>query len=276
MREFVLLNQYLRAMALPDYGTNDWIDNSIGSNREIDVSVIITSFNYADHIKKCLESVIKAAELKPEIEIIVIDDASSDDSLSRLLEFRKTANIPISIIQTWWNVGVSRARNIAISRARGEYVFILDADNTISPSSLQNLYSLASKSNATAAFGPVKRVRLDNSVDGIISHMKFKPKYLLNNGNYIDAMALFRRQKILDIGGYNVSLLRFIGGWEDYALWLELAKHKCSVLFCPEIIGQYLVKPNSMVKKITEKEMIAFRQFAQKNYPDFKALSELK
>lgn len=275
-RKAILLSQFHRALALPDWGIKYWGCYNYSSTRKIDVSVIITSFNYSALIKTCLESVFKAAEHKPEIEIIVIDDSSKDNSINKILEFSLYSPVQILIIQTWWNVGVSRARNLAISRAQGEYIFILDADNFILPTALKNLFNLAHESKADAVFGPIKRVNLDGSYDGIVSNMEFDHQYLLNHGNYIDAMAMFHRQKILDIGSYNVSLLKFIGGWEDYELWLNLAKHNYNVAFLKKNIGLYLIKPDSMVKNITTDEMIAFREYAKSNYPGFNAFANLK
>ena len=274
-RKRILLSQYYRAIALPNWGFKIFKDSHI-ANKKIDVSVIITSFNYSSYIQACIKSVIRAAEHKSEIEIVVIDDASSDDSIIKILESIKNAPIPVLVMRSWWNVGVSRARNLAISRAHGKYVFILDADNSVSPKAIENLYALAYKASADAAYGIINRVNLDGSSDGVVSNTTFNHHYLLNNGNYIDAMALFHRQKLLNIGGFNVELLQFIGGWEDYALWLELAKHKFKVAFLKEEIGLYLVKTNSMVKKITTTEMIAFREYSKSHYPGFNALANLK
>lgn len=274
-RKKVLLGQYYRAIALPDWGFRTWKFNQ-KPNENIDISVIITSYNYAFYIEDCINSVLNAAKFKPEIEIVVIDDASTDDSLNKIKQFIQYSPVPALVMRTWWNVGVSRARNLAISQARGQFVFILDADNTLFPSALRDLHVLSKNSSADATYGIINRIKIDGSSDGIVSNRDFNHQILLTKGNYIDAMALFNTQKLLELGGYNIHLLKFIGGWEDYALWLELGKRKCNIQFLNRKIGTYLVKNQSMVKSITTNEMIAFREYAKANYPGFNAFSNLK
>ena len=88
-------------------------------------------------------------------------------------------------------------------------------------------------------------------------------------------MALFRKDKIIDIGGYDANLLKIIGGWEDYNIWLKMVDRGCMVAFMPYKIGIYRIKPDSMVKKITNEEIIAFRNYASSLYKNFKALADI-
>lgn len=272
-RERMLLSQYHRAKALPDWAVRVWSNNI--KAEQIDISIVVTCFNYSLYIQESLRSIFSAAKYKPEIEIIVVDDCSKDDSGNKIQRSLKNSSIPSYLIRTFWNVGVSKARNIGINRAKGIYIFILDADNKIYSKSLKNLFETISNSDADAAYGPIDRFTLDGKFIDQISHMKFSPTHLLNHGNYIDAMALFRRDKLVNIGGYDINLLKIIGGWEDYAIWLQMVDRGCKVAFTSYKIGFYRIKPDSMVKKITNEEIIAFRNYASSLFKNFKAPSNL-
>lgn len=97
------------------------------------VSCIIPMHNNSKHIKQCLESVIN--QTYNNIEIIIVDDASEDnsveivndlsDSLKNQLEFNKT----IKIFKLQQNVGAAKARNKGIEEAVGDYICFLDADD---------------------------------------------------------------------------------------------------------------------------------------------------
>lgn len=274
-REKHLLSQYHRALALPNWGLKICKSPNHDLANRIDITVIITCFNYSTYIQEALKSVFLASQYKTEIEVIVIDDASKDKSNQKIRELIKESPIPMTLLCPWWNVGVSRARNLGIIHARGDYIFILDADNAVYPRALLNLFCRINELSADAAFGPIDRINPDGSFHSIVSHKEFEPDYLFNYGNYIDAMALFRKEKLLQIGGYDVSLLKNIGGWEDYSVWLKFANLGYKVAFSPQKVGFYRIKSGSMASEITNEEVIAFRENMSFHYPEFKAFRDL-
>lgn len=265
-RQRFLIAQYIRSKLLPKWGINK-INNHVATDphQSIDISILITCYNYSRLVSQAINSVIQAELSELSIEIIVINDASTDDSQSTLESYFKHTTHPFSIITTWWNVGLTRARNLALSHARGKYIFILDADNTIKPSALNVLYDTAQKTQASAAYGPIQRVLMDGTEDGFLSNEPFNSDRL-TIGNYIDAMALFHTTTLKNLGGYNEELIGMIGGWEDYDMWLQLANQSLTVAFNPCIIGHYLVKPDSMVKKITASEMASAMHYFRNKY----------
>ena len=94
------------------------------SNNNPIISVIIPVYNVSDYIKKCISSVINQTYLN--IEIIVIDDFSQDDSISKVREFKDSR---IKIINNTKHRGVSATRNIGIDAAKGEFIIFLDSDD---------------------------------------------------------------------------------------------------------------------------------------------------
>ena len=105
----------------------------------IKVSVVMPIYNAYKYIRPALESVME--QTLREIEIICVDDGSTDHTLDILKEYQsKDARIRII---TENNAGPAAARNKGLSRVRGEYVIFLDADDFFNPSLLEKLYEVA-------------------------------------------------------------------------------------------------------------------------------------
>ncbi|MBE9561043.1 MAG: glycosyltransferase family 2 protein [Proteobacteria bacterium] len=102
------------------------------------ISVIIPVYNAEQLLRQCLDSVLQQS--LPQIEILLINDASSDDSQLIIDEYLM-ADDRFKVIRLKQNSGVSTARNAGIKKAIGEYVIFLDADDYWgSPRMLQQLY----------------------------------------------------------------------------------------------------------------------------------------
>jgi glycosyltransferase involved in cell wall biosynthesis len=259
-----LISQYLRAKLLPDWAIKVK-KNTASLNRSIDISILITCYNYSDYVQTAINSIIQSELDQLNIEIIIVNDSSTDNSQEILESYLDHIPHSFLIIKTRWNVGLTRARNIALNHAQGRYIFILDADNSINPKALYQLYSTAESTKAHAAYGPIQKVLPNGSLDGLLSNQPFNPK-ILTNGNYIDAMSLIRTSTLKNLGGYDLELLKIIGGWEDYDLWLNLANQSMQVSYDSRLIGSYLWKPDSMVKNITPNEMFLAMQHFRKKY----------
>lgn len=115
------------------------MDNSI----DIKVSVIMPIYNAEKYLASAIDSVI--SQTLTDIELICIDDGSTDDSLKILKEYRERDE-RIRIV-TENNAGPGLARNNGIRRSRGEYIAFVDADDFLAPTFLESLYTCA-KENA--------------------------------------------------------------------------------------------------------------------------------
>lgn len=106
----------------------------------IDISVIIPGYNCSSTLARCLDSVL-AQQPSGNYEIIYIDDCSTDDSLLvAQLYLKSHRDIDFTILSANSHTGSpSNGRNLGISNAKGEYIYFLDADDTIAPSGLHEL-----------------------------------------------------------------------------------------------------------------------------------------
>jgi glycosyltransferase involved in cell wall biosynthesis len=103
------------------------------------VSVIVPFYNAEPYLKRCIDVLLKQDFNKP-FEVIMIDDASTDNGQNII----KMENSPlISLHSLPSNSGPSAARNLGLKIAKGEYVFFLDGDDTIPVSALKTLYDHA-------------------------------------------------------------------------------------------------------------------------------------
>ena len=109
--------------------------------KEIKVSVIIPIYNAESFLRDCLDSVTR--QTLQDIEIICVDDGSSDASVEILKEYAKKDDRIVVIEQKHSNAGV--ARNAALKVARGKYLSFLDADDYYDATMLEKIYEAAEK-----------------------------------------------------------------------------------------------------------------------------------
>lgn len=103
------------------------------------VSVVIPAYNAADNLRKSIDSLLAQTIPTEKLEIIVVDDGSTDETPSICDEYCEAFANVISIHQS--NSGVSSARNAGIERATGAYIAFLDSDDELAPETLEALVS---------------------------------------------------------------------------------------------------------------------------------------
>lgn len=104
------------------------------------VSIIVPVYNVEKYISDCLESLVNQS--LQEIEIIIVNDGSPDNSLAIANEYYDKYKDKIRIFTTE-NKGVSHARNFGIDKAKGEYILFVDSDDTIQLDMCEKLYNKA-------------------------------------------------------------------------------------------------------------------------------------
>ena len=109
-----------------------------------DISVIVPCYNAGRYLSVCLESL--RAQRTPEMEFIFIDDGSTDATGALLDGFAREE--PRARVTHVKNAGMSAARNLGLSMARGRYIAFADADDALEEESLSRLYQLAVRSGA--------------------------------------------------------------------------------------------------------------------------------
>ena len=152
------------------------------------LSVIIPVYNAEKHLKQCLDSVIN--QTMHNIEIICVDDGSTDDSLNILKEYHKKDSRIVILTQQNLQAGV--ARNTGLTVAKGEYIHFLDADDWIEKTAYKEWYAIAKDQDTDVCFCFYNKfdnetkefIKVTNKLsDEYISESNFKknPQYFIYN-----------------------------------------------------------------------------------------------
>lgn len=146
----------------------------MGNDNEIKVSVIIPMYNDEKYLRRCIDSMLN--QTLKDIEIIVIDDASTDRTW-QLLNLYYAGNRKIKKIRNKLNIGTSESRNIGIELARGKYLTWVDHDDFAQPNYLEVMYNNAESHSADVSACGVS-VQVDNQGEGVYvsRNLLFKSK----------------------------------------------------------------------------------------------------
>lgn len=104
------------------------------------LSILIPVYNVEAYVQECLESVL--VQMRPGIEIILLDDCSTDNSLGVLQTVIDGSHTNITVLRHEYNRGLSAARNTLLDNAQGDYVWFLDSDDALHPGSLLELQQI--------------------------------------------------------------------------------------------------------------------------------------
>ncbi|MCI8536577.1 MAG: glycosyltransferase [Hungatella sp.] len=131
------------------------------------ISVVIPCYNLAGYTRKCMDSIIK--QTYTNLEIIVIDDGSTDETPDILAEYAKKDKRVVLISQA--NAGAGEAVNRGIEFAHGEYLAFVDNDDWIAPDMYERLHSALTLNNANMSVCNFNLVYSDHT-DFCYSHMR--------------------------------------------------------------------------------------------------------
>ncbi|MGJ5751380.1 glycosyl transferase family 2 [Streptomyces puniciscabiei] len=123
-----------------------------------DVSVIIGAYEAMPYLVECLASV-EAQTMDPaRLEVIAVDDGSTDGTGEYLEEFAARAPMRVTVVRQENSGGPSGPRNVGLGRASGRYVFFLDADDRLGPEALERMAAMADENGTDVVLGKVEGV----------------------------------------------------------------------------------------------------------------------
>ena len=196
------------------------------------VSVIVPIYNAAPFLGEALESIL-ASSYRP-IEIIAVDDGSTDDSLS--IAQGIAAKHPEVKVLHQTNAGVSAARNHAIHEAQGEYILPVDADDKISATYIE--HAVAKMTETVRIVGC--RAYFFGDRQGEWQLPEYRPERLARK-NMIHICSLFRKSDWKRVGGFcEEEIFR-----EDWDFWLSLMELGGEYVRLDEIGLYYRVQAHS-------------------------------
>ncbi|PKP08541.1 MAG: hypothetical protein CVU09_15230 [Bacteroidetes bacterium HGW-Bacteroidetes-4] len=224
---------------------------------DIILSVILPCFNHGKYLPEALASV-DCSVFRDQIEIIIINDGSTDIHTNEVIDKLDTQKY---IVIKQENQGLAHSRNNGILKAKADYVLMLDADNYIEPVFITDFFDFCKKGvEFDGFFGDQKRFGEENYVRKQ-GPMDF---YKILFGNHIDACAIFRRQKLLEVGLYDADI-PFMG-IEDWDLWLKLNTNNAKIIYKNKVYFNYRVLNNSMIRSINHEHADILINYIQQKH----------
>ncbi len=191
----------------------------------IDISLIIPIYNVETFLKECLESVLQQTIYQARLEVILVDDGSTDHSGMIASAYAEKYDYFIYIHQE--NGGLSTARNTGLDAARGHYIVFLDSDDTLKPHALETLYAEGVQDDAElilfgaenfeenqiAGQGTKEAVLYKNNYNSAMKGAKLYKKMYFSNDLIISACWVMVSKDLIDR-----NHIRFIEGiqYEDH------------------------------------------------------------
>ncbi len=210
------------------------------------VSIIIPTYNQAELLKECLDSVM--SQTFQDFEILLINNASTDHTLDVALSYK---NSQINILEYERRGAIGAVRNQGIHAAKGSLIAFLDSDDKWTPCKLEKIVTL---------------FKNDPSID-IVCHDEFTLKAngligkklrhgdaknydaLLFGHNCISTSAVTIKTRCLkEVDGFDEDIS--FSGVEDYDLWLRLLKNGAKPYYLHECLGYYRIYQSSFSKNL--------------------------
>ena len=216
------------------------------------VSVVIPAYNSRQTILRALDSV--SAQRYPALEVIVVDDASSDGTAELVAGLGREH---LALIRLERNQGASGARNVGIAAAKGEFVAFLDADDEWLPEKLHSQMAEI-RDHPEVCFVACAAFEIDTNgrVAGLVNGGRAPAtridawRSLLAYTSVTTPSVLARRSLLLQSGGFDPKLRVA----EDQDLWIRLARLG-EVVYLPEPLVLVHDTPGSLTKKNAHDEL---------------------
>ncbi|CAA6812656.1 MAG: Putative glycosyltransferase EpsJ [uncultured Sulfurovum sp.] len=202
------------------------------------VSIIIPVFNGKKYIKHAIESCLNQSY--KNIEIIVIDDGSTDGlDVSYIHAFHTTIKF-----FSKQNEGLGRTRNLGMSLAKGEYIFFLDADDTLPVGAIQTLREIIDGNDF--AIGRCKRVYYDRH-QNIYHEVIWKKNIFYKKHNkynlIIDTIATNKLYRKIFLVQNNINFL--VGLYEDKLFTLKVFENSQKFIYIKDVVYHWHIHYNS-------------------------------
>lgn len=209
------------------------------------VSIVIPCYNDGKYLPEALASA--KAQTYPDIEIIIVDDHSTDTATKELLA--RLSSEGNRVMRTApGKKGLPAARNTGIAAASGEYILPLDSDDKLHP-------EYAAKAVAVLDARPDVGICYCKARLFGLKHGPWRlPPYsweAMLTGNMIFATAVFRKADWERVQGYDESLVH---GFEDHAFWLHVLALGRGAVRLEEELFSYRIKPHSMIAAMAAEE----------------------
>ncbi|WP_318461172.1 glycosyltransferase [Photobacterium leiognathi] len=210
------------------------------------ISFIIIARNEELVIKKCLGALDETANKIDNIEIILVDSNSSDNTLNCMEKFSQNVSCPTKVITCTGDLNAAVVRNVGFNNASGEFAFFVDGDTEINMKFVENVLDLFKKDKGVLGVtGQLSDYMYDDAFEGVIEIIQ-------------DRNRISKKQSVTKFGGNVVlrsDVLKKLGGWdenftvnEDTELAIRLATYG-KIIAIPCLIGNHHTKRSEIYNR---------------------------
>lgn len=221
---------------------------------EYEVTIGIPVYNVGNYIRLTMDSAL--AQSFDSIEFLVLDDCGTDNSMDIIREYQQThpRGKDIRIVRQPQNGGLGCARNRIIEEAKGKYLFHLDADDAIAPSTIMLLYENAKRYDADIVYGSYERIE---DFNGKIKKTVYSYPSLqfLEENEFADRV--YSEYGFLQANTWNFLIKKEIymknnirhkpvNYWEDFSMTLDLPTYITRAILLPDVTYYYYCRYGSL------------------------------
>ena len=240
-------------------------------SEDVFVTVIVPVYNCEPYIFETLRSI--ESQTFKNIELIIIDDGSVDNSLSIIKNFIKHSLIN-SIVISNANQGLSKSRNLGIDIAKGDYIAFIDADDIINPNHINNLVNQLTNFSLDAAFSSFEYTFEKNRFGCHDSDKLFEIS--INTPLFINNINLSKLNLHISSGLYEVRTLKdnyiyfneSVEFGEDRLFLFDLLIKQLRISYHPIKSYKYLIRNNSIMSSINLQRIDNFLIEITKKYTE--------
>ncbi|MGH1337124.1 MAG: glycosyltransferase [Aureispira sp.] len=213
------------------------------------VSIVAACFNHAAFLEETLDSI--AAQDYSNIELIITDDGSKDNSVALIKEWMATATIPTTLIANVKNIGICTTFNKGLAVSKGQYFQVVACDDVLLPHKISTQVAALETANKDVVLVHTDALVLDKNSK--LTHNSFHQFWQLNpiqgehlleqlvtQNSILAPSILMRRAAFVALGGYDENLC-----YEDWDAWLRLAAAGYDFLFLSKPLVYYRHFPSS-------------------------------
>lgn len=221
------------------------------------VSIIVPVYNVEKYVKKCIKSLMN--QTLKEIEIIVVDDGSTDNSISIIEKVAKDDE-RIKIFHKE-NGGLSDARNYGLKKAKGKYIAFLDSDDYVKSDLYQKMYEKAKKEKSDMVecnfFWAYPKDDSNNSLKKDIGEKYSNQIEMMEKARVVAWNKLYKKEIIDNVGAIFPKGLRY----EDIEFFYKLIPYIENVSFVKQPMIYYVQRKESIANTQNEKTNDIFEVF---------------
>ena len=247
-------------------------------SEDVFVTVIVPVYNCEPYIFETLRSI--ESQTFKNIELIIIDDGSVDNSLSIIKKFVQQSLIKPIVISNA-NQGLSKSRNLGIDIAKGDYIAFIDADDIINPNHINNLVNQLTNFSLDAAFSSFEYTFEKNRFGCHDSDKLFEIS--INTPLFINNINISKLNLHISSGLYVVKTLKdnniyfneYVEFGEDRLFLFDLLINQLRISYQPIKSYKYLIRNNSIMSSINIQRIDKFLIEISKKYTEtFKLINK--